>query len=116
MGLLLVVINLILLGYLVTILSALYKDVQKIVENLVYALFFATPIIWSESMVSEKIQKLLTFNPFYHFIVLFRDPLMNNVNEKFYESFVICLLLMIVIFLINIRLYNQLEKRIILYI
>ena len=115
-GLFLILINLILLGYLITILSAIYKDIQKIVENLVYALFFATPIIWSENMVAEKIQKLLIFNPFYHFIVLFRDPLMNNVNEKFYESFFICLLLMIVIFLINLKLYKQFEKKIILYI
>ena len=115
-GLFLILINLILLGYLITILSAIYKDIQKIVENLVYALFFATPIIWSENMVAEKIQKLLIFNPFYHFIVLFRDPLMNNVNEKFYESFFICLLLIIVIFLINLKLYKQFEKKIILYI
>ena len=110
-GLFLILINLTLLGYLITILSAIYKDVQKIVENLVYALFFATPIIWSENMVAEKIHKLLIFNPFYHFIVLFRDPLMNNVNEKFYESFFICLLLMIVIFLIDLKLYKQFEKK-----
>ena len=49
-------------------------------------------------MVSEKIQKILIFNPFYHFIVLFRNPLMNNIDEKFYQSFFICLLLMIVCF------------------
>ena len=37
-GLFLVLINLILIGYLITVLSAIYKDVKKIVENLVYAL------------------------------------------------------------------------------
>ena len=77
------------------------EDVKKIVENLVYAFFFATPIIWSENMVSAKIQKILIFNPFYHFIVLFRNPLMNNIDEKFYQSFFICLLLMIGIFFIK---------------
>ena len=93
-GLFLVIINLLLMSYFITILSKMYKDIEKIVENLVYAIFFATPIIWSENMVSEKIQNLLIFNPIYHFIVLFRDPLMNNVDGKFYESFSICLLLM----------------------
>ena len=92
-GLFLIIINLLLLSYFITILSAMFKDVEKIVENLVYALFFATPIIWSENMVSEKIQNLLIFNPIYHFIVLFRNPLMNNVDGKFYVSFSICLLL-----------------------
>lgn len=116
LGLLLVVINLILLGYLVTILSAIYKDVQKIVENLVYALFFATPIIWSENMVVEKIQKILILNPFYHFIVLFRNPLMNNVDEKFFESFFICLVMMVIIFLINLKIYKYLERKIVLYL
>ena len=115
-GLFLVIINLLLMSYFITILSAMYKDIEKIVENLVYAVFFATPIIWSENMVSEKIQNLLIFNPIYHFIVLFRNPLMNNVDGKFYESFSICLLIMLLIFFINLKLFKYLEKRIVLYL
>ncbi len=116
LGLFLVLSNLLLLGYLITILSVIYKDVKKIVENLVYAIFFATPIIWSENMVEEKIQELLVFNPFYHFIVLFRNPLMNNINEKFYQSLLICSLLMIIVFFLNLRIYKNFEKKIILYL
>ena len=115
-GLFLIITNLLLISYLITLLSAMYKDIEKIVENLVYAIFFATPIIWSENMVSEKIQNLLIFNPFYHFIVLFRDPLMNNVDTKFYESFSICLLLMLLVFFINLKLFKYLEKKIVLYL
>tara|TARA_Y100000768_G_scaffold383316_1_gene365233 strand:+ start:651 stop:1439 length:789 start_codon:yes stop_codon:yes gene_type:complete len=116
LGLFLVLSNLILIGYLITILSVIYKDIKKIVENLVYAIFFATPIIWSENMVEEKIQELLVFNPFYHFIVLFRNPLMNNINEKFYQSLLICSLLMIIVFFLNLRIYKNFEKKIILYL
>ena len=116
LGLFLVLSNLILIGYLVTILSVIYKDIKKIVENLVYAIFFATPIIWSENMVDEKIQELLVFNPFYHFIVLFRNPLMNNIDEKFYQSLLICSLLMIIVFFLNLRIYKNFEKKIILYL
>ena len=116
LGLLVVLINLIMIGYLITIMSAIYKDVKKIVENLVYAFFFATPIIWSENMVEEKIQELLVFNPFYHFIVLFRNPLMNNIDEKFYQSLLICSLLMIIVFFLNLRIYKNFEKKIILYL
>ena len=97
-------------------MSAIYKYVKKIVENLVYAFFFATPIIWSEDMVTEKIQEILIFNPFYHFIVLFRNPLMNNIDDKFYESFFICILMMIIIFIINLRIYKYLERKIVLYL
>ena len=67
-------------------------------------------------MVSEKIQNLLIFNPIYHFIVLFRNPLMNNVDGKFYVSFSICLLLILLIFFINLKLFKYLEKRIVLYL
>ena len=115
-GLFLILINLILLGYLIATMSAIYKDVKRIVENLMYALFFATPIIWSENMVSAKIQKLLVFNPFYNFIILFRNPLMNNLDEKFYISFFICLSLMIIIFFINLKINKHLENKIILYL
>lgn len=116
LGLFLVLSNLILIGYLITILSVIYKDIKKIVENLVYAIFFATPIIWSENMVDEKIQELLVFNPFYHFIILFRNPLMNNIDEKFYQSLLICSLLMIIVFFLNLRIYKNFEKKIILYL
>ena len=81
-----------------------------------YAIFFATPIIWSENMVEEKIQELLVFNPFYHFIVLFRNPLMNNIDEKFYQSLLICSLLMIIVFFLNLKIYKNFEKKIILYL
>ena len=63
-----------------------------------------------------QIQKILVFNPFYHFIVLFRDPLMNNMDEKFYQSFFICLLLMISVFFINLKIYKYYEKKIVLYL
>ena len=116
LGLLIVLINLILIGYLITILSAIYKDVKKIVENLIYAFFFATPIIWSENMVSAKIQKILIFNPFYHFIVLFRNPLMNNFDEKFYQSFFVCLLLILITFFINLKVNKHMENKTILYL
>ena len=115
LGLLTILINLILIGYLIMIMSAIYKDVKKIVENLVYAFFFATPIIWSENMVSTQIQKILVFNPFYHFIVLFRDPLMNNF-ENFYKSFFISLLIILVIFFINLKINKNLENKTILYL
>ena len=116
LGLFIVLINLMLIGYLISILSAIYKDVKKIVENIVYAFFFATPIIWSENMVSAKIQKILIFNPFYHFLVLFRNPLMNDLNEKFYQSFFICLLIMLTIFFINLKINKYLENKTILYL
>ena len=67
-------------------------------------------------MVSEKIQNILIFNPFYHFIVLFRNPLMNNIDEKFYQSFFICLLLMIVVFFINLKIFKYFESKIVLYL
>ena len=116
LGLFIVLINLMLIGYLISILSAIYKDVKKIVENIVYAFFFATPIIWSENMVSAKIQKILIFNPFYHFLVLFRNPLMNDFDEKFYQSFFICLLIMLIIFFINLKINKHLENKTILYL
>ena len=67
-------------------------------------------------MVSAKIQKILIFNPFYHFLVLFRNPLMNDFDEKFYQSFFICLLIMLIIFFINLKINKHLENKTILYL
>ena len=70
-------------------------------------------ILWEAT--TAKIQKILIFNPFYHFIVLFRDPLMNNF-EKFYQSFFISVLMIIIVFLINLKINKHLEKKTILYL
>ena len=67
-------------------------------------------------MVSAQIQKILIFNPFYHFIVLFRNPLMNDVDEKFYQSFFISLLIILVVFFINLKINKNLENKTILYL
>ena len=67
-------------------------------------------------MVSAQIQKILIFNPFYHFIVLFRNPLMNDIDEKFYQSFLISLLIILVIFFINLKINKNLENKTVLYL
>ena len=62
---------------IVSIVCVRYRDVPPMVGAFMQLLFFATPIFWlPESLRIGRF--LLTMNPFYHFIIILRDPLLGR--------------------------------------
>ena len=77
-GLILLVLN---LGWMMLILSlscARFRDIAQIVQNGVQVAFYLTPIIWSASIIGERIGGYLYLNPFYSLISIMRDPLLGS--------------------------------------
>jgi ABC-2 type transport system permease protein/lipopolysaccharide transport system permease protein len=68
-------------GYIISILCTRYRDLTNLIHALMGILFFLTPVIWVPEMVSGFRQWVLYLNPFYHFIELVRDPLVNQPIE-----------------------------------
>jgi ABC-2 type transport system permease protein len=58
-------------------LCARFRDIPMIVASLVQVAFFLTPIIWHADQLSDR-AALVQWNPFYHFIEIFRDPLLGE--------------------------------------
>jgi ABC-type polysaccharide/polyol phosphate export permease len=59
-------------------ICARFRDVPLIVANAMQLLFFLTPIIWQPSLLPGR-QRLVFWNPLYHFVEVVRAPLLGQV-------------------------------------
>lgn len=59
------------------ILAGRFRDVPNIATNVLQAFFFITPIFWPAKQIDQW--WLLGLNPLYHYIEVFRAPLLGEV-------------------------------------
>lgn len=63
---------------LFSLIAVYFRDFIGIVPVAIQAIFFTTPIIYDESMIPAKYNWLITYNPVYYFLKLFRGPLLDQ--------------------------------------
>ena len=86
-------------------LSLVSKDFSILIGYLMKVFFFITPVIWSSNMIAEKYHFLFLLNPYYHFLEILRNSLLNNFNFSFHYIF------LLIFFFINAMLYLFLSKK-----
>ena len=116
LGLFLILLNLVFFINIVMILCPIFKDIKKIVENLMIIFFFSTPIIWSEEIMKPNLKFLLNFNPFYHLLSIYRDPLLNKINEQYFFHLALSLLITFCTIIISYYINKKYEKIVRLYL
>jgi len=67
------------LAMLLSILTIYFRDIKQIQSVIMRAFFFLSPILYPISVIPEPYRVLMQFNPFYHFIMLFRSALYDPV-------------------------------------
>lgn len=88
-ALLLIVINGLWVVLLLGIISTRFRDIPPVVSSFMQLFFTMTPIIWSPDLLAggppggarEIVRELAKLNPFYHFIEIFRAPLVGQVQS-----------------------------------
>ena len=58
-------------------IAARYRDVGHLVKAIMLPMMFLTPIFWMPSQM-ESLMPYLWWNPFYHYLEIFRAPLMDG--------------------------------------
>jgi len=98
-------------GLILAIMSARFRDIESILQNLMRIMFFASPIIWSPKIINnEYYLDIIRFNPFFHFIEFIRNPLLG-INVDF--SCLFYLVILISFFLIiSFYLYGKYSRRV----
>ncbi len=76
-GLLLVLLNLVVIGVLLSILGARFRDLAQITQSILQVVFFITPIFWFPRLLAEG-SWIIAANPIAYFIDLVRAPLLGN--------------------------------------
>jgi ABC-type polysaccharide/polyol phosphate export permease len=75
-GLALFLLNCVWAAGVVSILSTRFRDIPLIVTNAFMVLFWLTPVVYELNQMGEPIRTLITYNPLYHVIEVFRAPLL----------------------------------------
>lgn len=77
-GLLLIGINATCYGTILAIIGSRFRDIAQIIASLVQVAFFLTPIMWVPSLLPERYQYTVHFNPLAQFVDLIRNPLLGQ--------------------------------------
>ena len=65
-------------GILLAISTVYFRDILNIIPAAMQALFFATPILYDQTMLPEEYHWIIRINPLYYLLMLFRDPLLSG--------------------------------------
>jgi homopolymeric O-antigen transport system permease protein len=75
-GLALFLLNSVWMAGVVAILSTRFRDIPLIIANAFTALFWLTPVIYELDQLSGTMKWLISLNPLYHILEVFRAPLL----------------------------------------
>jgi ABC-type polysaccharide/polyol phosphate export permease len=59
------------------VVAARFRDIEHFVQSIMRLMFFLTPIFWMPEQVGDAL-KYLWWNPFFHFLEIFRGPLLYD--------------------------------------
>ena len=77
-GFLLITINLLNFGVILSLIGARFRDLMQIVQNTLQLIFFITPIFWFPRLLPEG-SLIVEANPVSHLLNLVRMPLLGEV-------------------------------------
>lgn len=91
-------------------LTVFFRDMRYIIGVVLSTLFYLTAIIYPIEAVPKPYSYLIKFNPFYHFIMLFRDPLYYGKMPSL-SNVLICLIITFVVLFLGIVIFRKNEKK-----
>jgi len=106
-GFVLLVMNLVWISLVLGMISARFRDVVMIVQNIVQVSFFITPINWKPEMLAER-SYFNDFNPFFHALEVVRAPLLGQFPAK---SFFVMLIALVFGLIVTSVFYRRFQAR-----
>ena len=96
-------------SFVISIVCARYRDIPPIISSILQLSFFATPILFKKELL-QGYEIILTLNPFYYFLEIFRNPILQNeFNANLYYCSFVIIFFSWIIFIV---LYNKSKDKI----
>lgn len=76
-GLILLIMNSVWMGFMLGMLCARFRDIPQIVISMLQIAFFLTPIFWKPEMLGPR-EWIAQINPLFHLVEIIRGPLLGN--------------------------------------
>ena len=112
LGLVFLFINAFSLKLIFGIVAARVKDISHLVRAIMLPMMFLTPIFWLPEQMGE-LMKVLWWNPFYHYIEIFRGPLLTG--EVPVESWIFVSVLWAAVSIVGFFLFARFRQRIVFW-
>ena len=110
-GLIILIINLLWIGVILSLICTRFRDLTQIVLSLLQVAFYVTPIIWMPSLLPARTDvMILAPNPFYHLIGIVRSPLLGSCPTII--NWIYSVIFAILGWIFAIYLYNKYKNRI----
>ena len=100
------------MGRLTSSLILFFRDLGQIVNIVLDVALWATPIIWSYSIVPEQYQWIVKLNPVFYIIEGYRDSFINKI--WFFDKPILSLYfwaLMIVLLFLGSKVFNKMRPQ-----
>jgi lipopolysaccharide transport system permease protein len=112
----LVTLNFVWIGFILAILCVRFRDIQQVVASIITIGFLVTPVIWHRSLLLEHGPRSLIvhLNPFAHMIEVLRAPLMKEVPTL--ESYAFLLVTTLIGFPCAAYLYRRYITRVVFWL
>ena len=97
------------LSLIMAIATVYYRDLTHIIGVVLQLVFYTIPVIYPVEVLPESVHKILIFNPFYHFVKLFRLCISDGVWPAT-TDWLICAVVAIASVLISLALLQKTER------
>jgi len=77
----LVLLNCVWLSMVAGMACLRFRDLSPAIASGMQVLMFITPIFWPADMLGKRLAFLAELNPFYHLVIVLRDPLLGRIPE-----------------------------------
>ena len=97
------------IGLILASVNLFFRDTENIIKFLLMFTMYLTPIMYSETMIPERFQKLVVLNPFALLIINWRNLFMSGVISLEYAG--ILVIYCILFWVIAKNIYNRLSYK-----
>lgn len=91
-------------------LNVFYRDIGILWNTIQPAIFYLTPIAYTESLIPERFSFVIKANPIYYFIKLFRYPLYESCAPDF-NLMLKCVLITLLSLCVGVAIFNRLKNQ-----
>ncbi|MCH5286781.1 MAG: ABC transporter permease [Christensenellaceae bacterium] len=94
---------------LTTTACVYFRDIPYLINVLMSAWYYLTPIIYPLDLISENLQPVFLMNPMYYFIQLFRGPIYDHMIPS-EQTLVITTVIAVVVLFVGLFVFYRRER------
>ncbi|MDR1082608.1 MAG: ABC transporter permease [Coriobacteriales bacterium] len=103
------------LSLLLSALAVFFRDVIYLWSVVLIAWTYATPLFYPIELLSPLMQRVMEFNPMYHYVTYFREIALWGITPGLTEN-LICLGMALVVLGVGFLVFRRTERKFILYV